>query len=148
MDPKITKDPIVTSKMPSPSIEDMAFSEYNVFNVSVQLKLEARDFSFPECGDSVFGIIGADTSELGVDCVGSVYLSDVIKFVPQDMQKESSGLTGSSHVGQDFMFSSSLRSSKEGGSGEVSLESSNSLPHDPQNPSEASDTYPHCEHSF
>ena len=89
MDTKITKDPIVTSKMPSPSIEDMAFSEYNVFNVSVQLKLEARDFSFLECGDSVFGIIGADTSELGVDCVGSVYLSDVIKFVPQDMQKES-----------------------------------------------------------
>tara|TARA_B000000460_G_scaffold227126_1_gene182499 strand:- start:3 stop:392 length:390 start_codon:yes stop_codon:yes gene_type:complete len=129
-------------------MEDMAFSEYNVFNVSVQLKLEALDFSFPECGDSVFGIFRADTSELGVACVGSAYLSEVIKFVPQDMQKESSGLTGSSHVGQDFMFSSSFRSSKEGGSGEISLESSNALPHNPQNRSEASDTNPHCEHNF
>ena len=86
----------------------MAFSEYNVFNVSVQLKLEALDFSFPECGDSVFGIFRADTSELGVACVGSAYLAEVIKFVPQDMQKESSGLTGASHAGQDFLSSSSF----------------------------------------
>ena len=66
MDTKITKDPIVTSKMPSPSMEDMAFSEYKVFQVSVQLKLNVGDFPFSGPAVSVSSIDGVVARDLGV----------------------------------------------------------------------------------
>ena len=93
---------MVTNKIPSPSKEDIAFSEYSVFHVSAQLKLKAVDFTLFGYVVSTLAVGMVTAVVLCLSCVDSVRLSEVITFVPQDMQKESSGLTGWLHVGQDL----------------------------------------------
>ena len=107
-----------------------------------------------------------------------MYLSEVIKFVPQDMQNERSDFAGASQDGQDSISSSTLSIegsigmgsipgsggsagskgsrltsdkvvfSVRGGSVAISWDFSNSVPHDLQNRSETSATTPHREQNF
>ena len=60
------------------------------------------------CNLDAFNCDNLPNKKWNVDAVyytsKSDQLSEVIKFVPQDMQKESSGLTGWLHVGQDLSF--------------------------------------------
>ena len=107
-----------------------------------------------------------------------MYLSEVIKSVPHDMQNESPDFAGASQVGQDSISSSTLSIegsfgmgsipgsggslgsngsgltsdkvvfSVRGGSVESSWDFSNSVPHDLQNRSDTSATTPHREQNF